>query len=145
MVDDARVVKHIERQPKQAAAFKQLVRELGVRGEERRALADRLEQLVARGELVKTEGDRYAIPAKPKKENVAVGRLTMHRDGYGFVIPEDPKIKKAIEGDIFINPQAIGSAMHGDRVLVEMGPVREGRAEGRILREIGRASCRERV
>ncbi len=29
--------------------------------------------------------------------------------------------------------------MHGDRVLVEMGAVRDGRAEGRIVRVAGRA------
>ncbi len=139
MVDDARVVKHIARQPRQTAAFKQLVRELGVRGDERRSFEDRLELLVARGELVRVDRDRYAIPVQPKKDNVVIGRLTMHRDGYGFVVPENPGIKERLEGDIFINPQAIGSAMHGDRVLVEMGPVRDGRAEGRILRVAWRA------
>src|SRR5262249_43473802 len=41
---------------------------------------------------------------------------------------------------IFIPPPAVGSAMHGDRVLVEVGPIRpDGRAEGRILRPLGRA------
>ena len=48
-----------------------------------------------------------------------VGRLSMHRDGYGFVVPEGDGLKERISGDIFINPQAVGPAMHGDRVLVE--------------------------
>ncbi len=139
MVDDAKIVRHIERQPKQSAGFKQLLRELAVRGEDRREFATRLDELVARRELVKVDGDRFAIPVKPKKENVVAGRLTMHRDGYGFVIPETPAVKERLEGDIFVPAPAIGSAMHGDRVLVEMGPVRDGRAEGRILRVVGRA------
>ena len=43
----------------------------------------------------------------------------MHRDGYGFVIPNAGQ-RITIAGDIFIPPPAIGSAMHGDQVLVEL-------------------------
>ncbi len=76
--------------------------------------------------------------------NLLVGRLTMHRDGFGFVIPEaaslDASLKARLAGDVFIPPHAIGSSMHGDRVLVEVSAVRtDGRAEGRILRSLSRA------
>ncbi len=68
----------------------------------------------------------------------------MHRDGFGFVIPEatslDANLKARLAGDVFIPPHAIGSSMHGDRVLVEVSAVRpDGRAEGRILRSLSRA------
>ena len=80
----------------------------------------------------------------PKGRNLLVGRLTMHRDGFGFVIPEadslDANLKARLAGDVFIPPPAIGSSMHGDRVLVEVSAVRNGgRAEGRILRSLSRA------
>jgi ribonuclease R len=73
-----------------------------------------------------------------------VGRLTMHRDGFGFVIPDatslDANLKARLAGDVFIAPHATGSSMHGDRVLVEVGAIRsDGRAEGRILRSLSRA------
>jgi len=76
--------------------------------------------------------------------NLLVGRLTMHRDGFGFVIPEatslDASLKSRLSGDVFIPPHAIGSSMHGDRVLVEVSAIRaDGRAEGRILRSLSRA------
>jgi ribonuclease R len=76
--------------------------------------------------------------------NLLVGRLTMHRDGFGFVIPDaaslDASLKARLAGDVFIPPHAIGSSMHGDRVLVEVSAVRtDGRAEGRILRSLSRA------
>ncbi len=76
--------------------------------------------------------------------NLLVGRLTMHRDGFGFVIPEatslDASLKARLAGDVFIPPHAIGSSMHGDRVLVEVSAIRtDGRAEGRILRSLSRA------
>ena len=76
--------------------------------------------------------------------NMLVGRLTMHRDGFGFVIPDatslDANLKARLAGDVFIAPHAIGSSMHGDRVLVEVGAIRpDGRAEGRIIRSLSRA------
>ncbi len=66
------------------------------------------------------------------------GRLVAHRDGYGFVIPDHPLPQ--VQGDIFIAPPSMGSAMHGDRVQV--GSIRlrgDGRAEGRIDRILERA------
>ncbi|MBV9480296.1 MAG: RNB domain-containing ribonuclease [Acidobacteria bacterium] len=68
----------------------------------------------------------------------------MHREGYGFVLPDQEslpaRLKQSLRGDIFIPPTAIGAAMHGDRVLVEISRLRaDGRAEGRIVRVFGRA------
>ena len=69
------------------------------------------------------------------------GRLVGHRDGYGFVIPDAPLPQT--HGDIFIGAEAMGDALHGDRVLVNAIRIRaNGRAEGRIQRvveQIGRA------
>ncbi|MCZ6492031.1 MAG: VacB/RNase II family 3'-5' exoribonuclease [Acidobacteria bacterium] len=66
------------------------------------------------------------------------GRLVCHRDGYGFVIPTQPLPK--LQGDIYIGPHWMGSAMHGDLVLVTEIRVRQaGRAEGRIHRILKRA------
>jgi ribonuclease R len=138
MLSDRAILDKIDRQPKQTAGFKQLVRELGVHGDQRRELNQRLERLVERGELVEVPGDRYAIP-RATGRNLVPGRLSMHRDGYGFVIPESADVKQRLSGDIFVPAVAIGTAMHGDRVLVEMGAVRDGRAEGRIMRVAGRA------
>ncbi len=144
MLSDSAILRHIARQPRQTASHKQLLRELGVKGEARRELTDRLYALVSKGELLEVDSERYAIPHAAKGRNLLVGRLTMHRDGFGFVIPEatslDDSLKSRLAGDVFIPPHAIGSSMHGDRVLVEVGTVRtDGRAEGRILRSLSRA------
>ncbi len=143
MLSDSAILKKIAQQPKHAAGFKQLARELGLRGEQRRELNDRLDRLVAGGQLVKVDSDRYAMPSSSTGKNMIVGRLSMHRDGYGFVLP-DPKSAgdrfKNLAGDIFIPPPFIGNAMHGDQVLVEVGAIRpDGRAEGRIIRPVNRA------
>ena len=120
------------------------MRELGAKGEARRELTDRLLALVSKGELLQVDSERYAVPQATKGRNLLVGRLTMHRDGFGFVIPEatslDASLKARLAGDVFIPPHAVGSSMHGDRVLVEVSAVRtDGRAEGRIIRSLSRA------
>src|SRR5581483_7709999 len=146
MLSDAIILKKIQRQPKQSAGYKQLVRELGLHGDQRKELSGRLEKMISAGQLVKMDSDRYAIPqaAPAAGKNLIAGKLSLHRDGFGFVIPDlasaAPNLKGRISGDIFIPPHAVGSAMHGDQVLVEVTNIRDdGKAEGRILRPVHRA------
>ena len=144
MLSDSAILKHIARQPKRSAGFKQLVRELGLHGEARGDLNDRLNNLAASGQLVHEDSDRWAIPQAAPDKNLVAGRLTMHRDGFGFVIPDasslSPSMKSRLVGDIFIAPHAIGNAMHGDQVLVDVIATRpDGRAEGRIVRSVVRS------
>lgn len=70
--------------------------------------------------------------------NSISGRLVAHRDGYGFVVPDQPI--PSMEGDLFVGSQAIGDAMHGDHVLARI--VRrhpDGRFEGHIEKVTSRA------
>lgn len=143
MLSDAAILKKIGQQPRQMAGFKQLLRELGLRGAERRMLGESLQRLVAGGQLTQVDSDRYAMPKAATGRNLVTGKLNMHRDGFGFVVPEasslDERVKARLSGDIFIPPPAVGSAMHGDRVLVEVTNFKpDGRAEGRIVRTIFR-------
>ena len=145
MLSDTIILKKIQRQPKQSAGYKQLVRELGLHGDARKELSGKLEKLISAGELVKVDSDRYAIPraATATGKNLIAGKLSLHRDGFGFVIPDlssaASNLKGRVSGDIFIPPHAVDSAMHGDQVLVEVTNIRDdGRAEGRILRPVHR-------
>jgi len=79
------------------------------------------------------------------------GRLVLHHDGYGFVVPDVPMPQ--LDGDIFIPRDAVEDAMHGDRVVAKLQRVSDSRgrdfrvagsrggqrAEGRIVRVLGRA------
>jgi ribonuclease R len=73
--------------------------------------------------------------------NEITGRLVLHHDGYGFVVPDPPV--EWLDRDVFIPRDAVEDAMHGDRVLVKIQRVSGAgdaqRAEGRILRVLGRA------
>src|SRR5712692_8017035 len=69
------------------------------------------------------------------------GRLVLHHDGYGFVVPDPPV--PWLDRDVFIPRDAVEDAMHGDQVLVKMqrvtGAGESQRTEGRIVRVLGRA------
>jgi len=73
--------------------------------------------------------------------NSLSGRLILHQDGYGFVVPDRPVAN--LDRDVFIPRDAAGDAMHGDHVQVELGRISPGpngqRAEGRIVRVLDRA------
>src|ERR1019366_3541916 len=120
MLTDQQILEHIESQAHQSANYKQLVRELRLRGNDRDQLGRRLESLVKRGKLVTAAAGRYSMPKTARSQNLVTGKLSMHRDGYGFVVPQSGEVRDSIEGDIYIPPNAIGSAMHGDEVLVEI-------------------------
>src|SRR5580658_10141604 len=60
---DRALMRLIERSPNHRAGYKQLIRELGLGGgRERRLLLEQLARITARGELVKTEFEQWALP-----------------------------------------------------------------------------------
>jgi ribonuclease R len=130
------VMQRMAAQPHGRAALKTLLRELTARGGERKAVEDAVERLAARGTLIELRGGQYVLPSRTQE--FAAGRVNMHREGYGFVIPDVPP--PGVLGDIFLPPRTAGEAMHGDRVLARITRVdRDGRAEGEIVRILKRA------
>jgi ribonuclease R len=135
-VTDAALLEHINRLPHARANFKQLVRELGTRGEGRTALETALGRLAARGDLIELRSGHYTATARSRE--FAVGRVNMHRDGYGFLISDRPI--EGIQGDIFLPPETAEKAMHGDRVVVRIARIESsGRADGEIVKVLQRA------
>jgi len=133
---DQELLAKISRSAGQKGGYKQLVRELSLGGgRERRLLLEQLARLTARGALVKLDREHWGIPrtAAGTRDNLAAGRLDLHRDGYGFV---RPNARQAVgSDDIFIPPNEINGAMQGDQVLVEVEPPKaDGRRMGRIVR-----------
>ena len=69
---DRELIRRIERSAGHRAGYKQLVRELGLGGgRERRLLLEQLARITARGELVKTEQEQWALPAGGLREDGA--------------------------------------------------------------------------
>src|SRR5271154_3736102 len=153
---DRELMRLIERSPGHRAGYKQLIRELGLGGgRERRLLLEQLARITARGGLVKTEFEQWALPGathnettrQPRNETLpaehratrdrlVAGHLDLHRDGYGFVRPNGSTSR---DDDLFIPPNELNGAMQGDEVLVdEAPPSRDGRRSGRIARVLTR-------
>jgi ribonuclease R len=133
---DRALLDHITRLPHARANFKQLVREVGAKGEQREDLETALNRLTARGDLIELRSGQFAVTARSRE--YAVGRLQMHKDGYGFLISERPI--EGLNGDIFIPPDSAERAMHGDRVVVRIARIEAGgRADGEIVKVLKRA------
>jgi VacB and RNase II family 3''-5'' exoribonucleases len=136
---DRELVARIARSSGGKAGYKQLIRELGLGGgRERRLLLEQLARLTVRGTLVKLDREHWSIPRPPgSRDNLAAGRLDLHRDGFGFVRPNARQATGP--EDIFIPPNEINGAMQGDQVLVEVEPPKaDGRRQGRIVRILER-------
>ncbi len=135
-LNDRTLLQYIRQLPHARANFKQLVREFGVKGESKEELDRLLVRLAERGDLVETRGGHY-VSSRDSRE-FAIGKLRMHRDGFGFLISERPL--DHIDGDVFIPPESASKAMHGDRVLVRIKRIEStGRADGEIVRILKRA------
>lgn len=161
MVNPRQLVAHIEGLPHRRATFKQLLRELRIKAGERPALRAILTELVRTHRIIQTRhgfelpphpassrasGDqrpaRGAGPAKHAGPAVAAiaGRISVHREGFAFVLPVDAAEAGTLQGDIFVPPPFVGGAMHGDTVEVRIvRRTAEGRAEGQVVRILRRA------
>ncbi|VAX33133.1 hypothetical protein MNBD_NITROSPIRAE03-237, partial [hydrothermal vent metagenome] len=91
-------------------SFKETISQMGLDRKEARRLRNILQGLVRSGELIMTRQGRYG---PPEEMSLVKGYFEAHRDGYGFVIPEDPG-----QRDVFVPSKATLGAMEGDRVIV---------------------------
>jgi ribonuclease R len=154
------VLKLFEQDPQRTFRLRELVLELGLRSSQARELKSVLKDLARGRKLVYLKKNHYALvhkgrhaasdapgraipPARPSKSpNVVSGRLIGHRAGYGFVVPDVPLAGTDL--DIFIPPDGMGSALHGDRVEVHVQRSTksfkgEARMEGRVIQVTERA------
>ncbi len=133
---DGELLAHIIRLPHGKATLKQVLKELRARSEHRGAVERGLERLTKRGDLIELKSGHYIASANSRE--YMVGRVSRHRDGYGFLIADKPI--PGIQGDIFLPPPAMAGAMHGDRAVVRVsGPSRDGKAEGEVVKILQRA------
>jgi ribonuclease R len=146
--------------------LQELRRSLHLKTRHHRALQQILERLKKRGLVEQLSHDRFLFrrtqkdPAQTEQRKPTVGqpvdnfpehkaasrdeikgRLVLHQDGYGFVVPD--VALPNLDGDIFIPRDFVEDAMHGDHVLAKItrlsGVSGARRAEGRILRIVNRA------
>ena len=146
------------------ASTSEITQGLHLKKSDTRPLFKMLVKLKKRGAIEELPGGRYRLPGRKAEQKAPAkgarpnesqhqrpsslvsrdeikGRLVLHHDGYGFVVPDSAVPQ--LDGDIFIPRDAVEDAMHGDHVLVRIqrtgGVSGAQRAEGRIVGILGRA------
>ena len=118
------------------ATVRELLQRLKLPREQRVTLRRRLSTLVESGALIKVRGNRYGLPDRMQ---LVTGQVIVNPRGFGFVTPDHPVA--GLDGDLYIAGANLNQAMHGDRVVARVERQRsEGRAEGRIVRILERAT-----
>jgi ribonuclease R len=114
----------------------ELEQRLSISKDDRATFKRLLGDLVARGALLETRGNRLGLA---DMMDVVVGRMVTHPRGFGFVAPDKPV--EGLAGDLYISGTNLNQAMHGDRVVARIERLgSDGRAEGRILRILTRGA-----
>jgi ribonuclease R len=133
---DSALLAHIAKQPHGKTGLKHLFKELRIKGDDRAAMESALDRLAARGDLVEL-GNGHYIATSRSREYIA-GRVSIHRDGYGFLIPQQPI--PGVSGDLYIGRESTGGAMNGDRAIARITHSgANGRTEAEIVKILRRA------
>lgn len=105
---------------------RQLLIELELDGaHEKEAIRRRLTAMVRDGQLIQNRRGAYGLL---EKMDLVSGRVIGHKDGYGFLVPDDNS------GDLFINAREMRKAFHDDKVLARVSSIdHRGRREAAIV------------
>lgn len=105
---------------------------LDVKPDEMDGLTRRLNAMERDGQIKPNRNGHYHLAHQP---NFIEGRISGHREGYGFLIPDDGG------DDIFLPEKEMQKVLNGDRVQVRIiGTDRRGRPEGTIVEVVSRAN-----
>ena len=105
---------------------------LGVKPEELDGLVRRLTAMERDGQL---KQDKLGTFTLANQEHFISGRVSSHRDGYGFLTPDDGS------EDLYLPEREMQRVLHGDRVTARIvGTDRRGRLEGGIVEILERAN-----
>jgi ribonuclease R len=98
------------------------------------ALTKRLRAMERDGQIIRNRRGDYGLV---RKMDLVRGRVIAHRDGFGFVVPD--------EGgeDLFLSPREMRGLMHGDRAVARVTDVdRQGRRQGALVEVLERNTHR---
>ncbi|MEW6759786.1 MAG: ribonuclease R [Pseudomonadota bacterium] len=109
-----------------------LARLLKVKPAAQEVLGRRLNAMERDGQI---RADRSGSYMLADQSGFITGKVSAHRDGYGFVIPDEGG------DDLFLNDKEMNKVLNGDKVRAKVtGTDRRGRLEGTIVEVVERAN-----
>jgi len=109
-----------------------VARALKVKPAAQEVLGRRLNAMERDGQIRSDQSGTYQLA---DQAGFVAGRVSAHRDGFGFVIPDDAG------PDLFLSDREMQKVLHGDKVMARVtGTDRRGRPEGSIVEVVERAN-----
>ena len=106
--------------------FEQIASLLEVDEDGEVGLERRLKAMLRDAQLVQNRNGKLGVVSRM---DLIAGRVQAHKDGFGFLIPDDKT-----QSDLFLGPRQMEKVLDGDRVLVsDAGYNRFGKKEARIV------------
>ncbi len=117
----------------QPLALADLASRVGVKAAAQPQLAEHLETLIHAGKLIRNRRGHYCLR---ERLGLTVGTVSGHKDGYGFLQPDD-----RTEAALYLSNRQMQQVMHGDRAAARStGVDHRGRAEGVIVEVLERGT-----
>lgn len=100
-------------------------------------LQELLDQLCFEGTLKRLPGQRFRVQSQSAEQGLPTweGVLSVNPRGFGFVTAVG-------HDDVYLPPTAIGGALHGDRVTVQVTSTSRRGVEGRVMAVVARRNPR---
>jgi ribonuclease R len=127
--------------------LRELARKMRIPEESYGTFRRTIRSMLQEGSIVKIRKNRLGLP---EKLNLVVGKLNVNKSGFGFVRSEEGELDKGSTApgagsvprgeEIYISPEDMGTALHGDRVVVRIHGKRYGKSrEGTIIKILEKA------
>ncbi len=105
-----KIVKVLGRADYAPSNVPELIQRLGLRPNQQQELQQALQRLEARGQILRTKGNRYITA---READLVPGVISINRQGKGFLQPDEAGM-----AEIVVPESATATALNGDRVLV---------------------------
>jgi ribonuclease R len=128
------LLQFLEAHPDQIYKGRELAHHLGVINRDYQKFKRMVRQFAEEGLFSRHKGNKYGVV---RKQSTVTGNLHVKSQGYGFVRRDDGS------EDVFISQKNMNSALHGDRVRVELWAQPVGRLpEGKVVEILERGRSR---
>lgn len=130
-IDKTKILNFMAEKAYRPLKIRELARKMRISEENYGTFRRTVRAMLQEGSIVKIRKNRLGLP---EKLNLVVGKLAVNKSGFGFVQPDDGR------EEIYISPEDLETALHGDKVVVRIHGRRYGKnKEGTVIKILERA------